>query len=545
MEYDHLFQQLDDQLSVLRASLNEAHERCESLAEELVECRSELIAAVSGREELQLQFHAAKAEVEEVSARANELQNSLEMSQSDVSNLLKESADSKGLVGALHAENNNLNQTIALLTEERKKLVEEKLVCLCENEKLLKELADCRNSVAALQVESSNLSGTLASVTEKNKKLEEDKECLSGKCQLKERLVVVTKDRKKLEEDKEYSDREMERLTSELLVLHERISKDHGERRQLEVELKEVRMHLEQLSEENIFLQSSFRTNRAKFREIDDKQALRTCQGGEFPNQEGGVEVQITSCEKEAVDEQSHQMLGNQKVGSLSRATGKVAAPAVSKLIQAFESKVHHDEQEAEERAMIDDPSAVGDPFLSTKEHIRDLKAVLKQLALDAVNARLLFETERDGRSAANLTIKELKFQSVSIKEHTDDLEATNIELVVLYEAVKQHVSDVKEKNQELEVLCETLKKQDSSLKAENSELGEKLSECESRINELHSQLHDLQRSSDELALYLVVNWKLSRRKRLIGHRQLSKNGILLFLRLLKQLRGLMTLLDF
>ncbi|XP_058002136.1 trans-Golgi network-localized SYP41-interacting protein 1-like isoform X2 [Hevea brasiliensis] len=579
MEYDHLFQQLDDELSVLRASLNEAHERCESLAEELVECRSELIAVVSGREELQLQFHAAKAEVEEVSARANELQNSLEMSQSDVSNLLKESADSKGLVGALHAENKNLNQTIALLTEERKKLVEEKLVCLCENEKLLKELADCRNSVAALQVESSNLSGTLASVTEKNKKLEEDKECLANvneklsmdlsnckglvealrveNANLRGDLVVVLKDRKKLEEDKEYSDREMERLTSELLVLHERISKDHGERRQLEVELKEVRMHLEQLSEENIFLQSSLELHRAKFREIDDKQALRTCQGGEFPNQEGGVEVQITSCEKEAVDERSHQMLGNQngelsdglsggllpvpfepevfddslgfvvlkghleegerilqkleeaiegmhlQVGSLSGATGKVAAPAVSKLIQAFESKVHHDEQEAEERAMIDDPSAVGDPFLSTKEHIRDLKAVLKQLALDAVNARLLFETERDGRSAANLTIKELKFQSVSIKEHTDDLEATNIELVVLYEAVKQHVSDVKEKNQELEVLCETLKKQDSSLKAENSELGEKLSECESRINELHSQLHDLQRSSDELASVL------------------------------------------
>ncbi|KAF2302808.1 hypothetical protein GH714_008529 [Hevea brasiliensis] len=130
-EHDHQFQQMDNELSVLRASLDEVHERCNSLAEELMECRSELLATVSGREELQLQFNAAKAEVEEVSARAKELQNSLERSQADISNLLKESADSKGSVGALCAENENLNQTIALLTEERKKLVDKKmLVCM-------------------------------------------------------------------------------------------------------------------------------------------------------------------------------------------------------------------------------------------------------------------------------------------------------------------------------------------------------------------------------------------------------------------------------
>ncbi|XP_057985529.1 trans-Golgi network-localized SYP41-interacting protein 1 isoform X2 [Hevea brasiliensis] len=570
-EHDHQFQQMDNELSVLRASLDEVHERCNSLAKELMECRSELLATVSGREELQLQFNAAKAEVEEVSARAKELQNSLERSQADISNLLKESADFKGSVGALCAENENLNQTIALLTEERKKLVDKKNACLHENEKLLKELADCRNSVAALQVENSNLSGTLASMTEKSKKLEEEKEYLANgneklsmdlsdckvlmeasqveNANLRGELVMIS-------EDKEYSVCEMERLSSELLVLHERISKDHGEHKQLKDELKEVTLRLEELSKENLFLQSSLELHRAKIREIDDKQDERSFQGGDVPNQ-GGVEVQITSSKKEAVDQQSQQMprkrggelsddlsgglqpepfepevfddsLGfvvlkghleeaekilqnleeaiegmHSHTGSFGGAAGKMAAPAVSKLIQAFESKVHHDEHEAEERAMMDDPSAAADPFLLAKEHTRDLKAVLKQLALDAVNASLLFKTEREGRSAANLTIKEFKFLSESMKEHADNLEATNLELVVLYEAVKQHVSHFREKNQQLEGLYETLKQKDGSLKAENHELGEKLSECESRIDELQNQLCDSQKSSDELASVL------------------------------------------
>ncbi|KAG8636448.1 major antigen isoform X3 [Manihot esculenta] len=578
-ECDNQFQQMDNELSVLRASLNEACERCNSLAQELVECRSELLAAASGREDFQLQFHAAKAEVKEVSARAKELQSSLESSQADISNLLKELADSKGLVGTLLAENDNLNQTIALLTEERKKLVHEKNTCLQENEKILKELADCRNSVAALLAENSNLSGTLASVTERSKQLEEEKEYLANgneklsidlsdckglmetlqveNANLGGDLVMLSEDRKKLEEYKEYSVIEMERLSSELLVLHERISKDHGERKQLEDELKEVTLRLEELSEENIFLQSSLELHKAKIREIDDKQAQRSFPGGDILNQEGGEEVQIRSCEKEAVNEQSHKMQGTRDdglsdglsgrlqpepfehevfddtlgfivlkghleeadrvlkkleetvegmfshAGSSGRAAGKVSAPAVSKLIQTFESKQHHDENEAEEMILMDDPSAAADPFLLIKERTKDLKAVLKQLALDAVNATLLFKTERGGRSAANLSIKEFKFESESMKEHIDNLEATNLELVVLYEALKQHVSHVEEKNQQLEFLYETLKQKDSSLKAEKSELSKKLSECESRIDELQNQLCDSLKNSDELAFVL------------------------------------------
>ncbi|XP_048227937.1 trans-Golgi network-localized SYP41-interacting protein 1 isoform X4 [Ricinus communis] len=582
-EYDHQFQQLDGEISVLRVSFNEARDKCDSLAEELAECRSELQASISGREELLLQFHAAKAEVEEVSTRANKLHNSLERSQSDLLTLSKESADSKDLVGTLHAENENLNQIIALLTEEKKKLVDEKNACLSENEKLKKELADCKNRVAALQVESSNLSGTLASVTADCKKFEKEKEsCANGNeklsielsdfkdlmeslqvenVNLRVELAIATEDRMKLEEDKDYSVHEMERLSSELLVLRERLTKDHGDFKQLEFELKEVITRLEQLTEENMFLKSSLEIHKAKIKEINDMQAQRSSVG-EAQNKVGILELQSRGCESEAVYDQSHEKHGkqdaeatekslhdafsgvpphksfelevlddslgfvvlkgrleegekvlqklekgiedmNSHAGFLSRSSSKVAAPAVSKLIQAFESKTHHEEHDTEEAALTEDRSSLADPFASTKEHAGNLKAVLKQLALDAVNASLLFKAERDGTDAANVTIKELKFQFEAMERHTDNLEATNIQFGVLYEAMKQHVFVVNEKNEELEGLYEILKQQNSNLKAENSELLEKLSICELQINDMQSNFNDLRLSSDELASVL------------------------------------------
>ena len=44
------------------------------------------------------------------------------------------------------------------------------------------------------------------------------------------------------------------------------------------------------------------------------------------------------------------------------------------------------------------------------------------------------------------------------------------------------------------------MKQQDISLKTENTELGKKLTEYQSRINEMQNQLYDVQQSSDEMA---------------------------------------------
>jgi chromosome segregation ATPase len=564
MELDHQCHQLVDKISLLNASLNEFREKNQFLAEEFAQCRSELQVVTSGRVELEDQFCIAKAEVEELSSRACSLQSSLERSERDFLSLSTELADCKSLVADLQVENKNLDGTVVSVTEERKKLVEEKEFLFHENVKLSKELADIKNVVAALQFDNSNLIGSLSSVTVERKKLEEEKEhhlvaaLQVENTNLNGNIVLVTQQRSKLEEDKEYLNLENERLESKLLALQEQSSAEHGERKKFEVDLKEMTMHLEQLTEENFHLHSSLDIFKATIREIASWQTQIPCQAGEAGN-EISLEVRSRGHESGA-DYDSHQILRKQdgevyspvlekpksdglavelpperfeqevsddsysfvalkrhveeaerilhklekavegvhsQAASFSRSAGKGSTPGVSKLIQAFESKVHVDEHGAEEMALTENQS-LADPFMVTKEQTGILRALLKQLVLEAEHATVLLKGERDQRNSADVIFRELRDEHEALKEHGDNLEAANIELGVLYEALKQHVGYIEARNGELGVLYESLKQQDINLKAENSELGEKLQGYQLRIGELQSQLYDLRQGSNE-----------------------------------------------
>ncbi|XP_041019418.1 uncharacterized protein LOC121261230 isoform X3 [Juglans microcarpa x Juglans regia] len=580
MELEHQHHQLVDEISVLNASLKEAHESNQFLAEEHVQCRSELQTVTSRWEELEDQFRTAKSEVEEFSSRARELQSRLERSERDLLSLSTELDGCKILIADLQVENKKLDGTIASMTEERQKLVEERVLLLNENENLSKELADGKRLLAALQVENSNLSGSLSSVTEERTKLEEEKvhlfhanEKLSlelADCKglgaalqventsLNGSLALVTEQRTRLEEDKEHLNLESERFTSKLFVLQDQFSTEHAERMKVESSLKEMTMRLEQLTEENILLQSSLEVFKAKVREIDGQQSPIPCQAGEAGN-EVSQEVQSSGHESVTDYEDSHQTTGKQDgefyspvlekplsdgpaveppiplpeqevsddsygfvalkghlegaekiLQKLEKAiegahfhstsfSRKVAAPGISKLIQAFESKVHVDEQEEEERDTTENQSPA-DPFMVTKELAGNLRALIKQLGMDAKNACVLFTGERDGRKIADATFRELTAEHEALKEHSNNLEAANIELEVLFEALKQHVCEVEAKDGELEVLFESLKLQGINLKAENRELGEKLCGYQLRISDLQSCLDDLQHGSNEMA---------------------------------------------
>ncbi|KAG6649425.1 hypothetical protein I3843_07G207200 [Carya illinoinensis] len=577
MELEHQHHQLVDEISVLNDSLKEAHERNQFLAEEHVQCRSELQTVTSRREELEDQFHTAKAEVEEFSSRARELQSRLERSERDLFSLSTELDGFKILIADLQMENKKLDGTIASMTEERQKLVEERVLLLDENENLSKELADGKSLVAALQVENSNLSGSLSSVTEERTKLEEEKghlfhanEKLSlelADCKglvaalqventsLNGSLALVTEQRSRLEEDQEHLNFESERLTSKLFVLQDQFSTEHAERMKVESSLKEMTMRLEQLTEENILLQNSLEVFKAKVREIDGQQSPILCQAGnevsqevrsrghesvtdyedshqttgkqdgevyspvlEKPSSDGlAVEPPIPLPEQEVFDDSyvfvalKGHLEGAEKIlqklekaieGAHFHSTSfsrKVAAPGISKLIQAFESKVHVDEQEEEERDPTENQSPA-DPFMVAKELAGNLRALIKQLEMDAENASVLFTGERDGRKIADATFMELTAEHEALKEHSNNLEAANIELEVLFEALKQHVCEVEVKDGELEVLFESLKLQGINLKAENRELGEKLCGYQSRISDLQSCLDGLQHGSNEMA---------------------------------------------
>ncbi|GMI81545.1 hypothetical protein like AT4G31570 [Hibiscus trionum] len=637
MESDRHCQQLIDEISVLRSSINEVLERNASLVEELAECRSELQVFASEREELQSQFNTTLAQAKEISSRADQLQITLARSQEDMSSLLSELAECKNQVATLQVDNENLNRSLHLLIEERKTLAEEKESSLLENEKLEKglaryrdlevsfqekieqlnlnlaslteennalvdqkmslpeneklqtELADCKGVIAALQAEYSDISRSLALMTEERMKLEEEKEFLAlgkekaaidleeckdllaalqvEKSNFNGNIVLVTEEKKKLEEDKEYFVHENKKLASELLILQEQLATEHEQHIQLEAELKEVTVRLEKLVEENSFLNASLDVHKAKIAEIDSRGTHNVEAGSQvkkmdvgsrvhenateiehscqipwkedpelstmvlekaLPNDVGGM-----SLEQEIFDDSSGFLVMKehlkeaericQNLGkaiermhshsvSLQLSSSKLAVPGVSKLIQAFESKMPHDEDKVEERGLTE-CQVPGDLFNSTKEITEDLRAVLKLLVQDADNANSLYRGEKDRRKSANLKFGELMVLHEALKEYSDNLEASNIELEVLYEAAKQHAFLIEAKNNELEVLYAALKQQESGYISENAELCQKLSESQLKFTEMQGHFSDLQKRSDGMASDLNQQLESSRKE--------------------------------
>lgn len=441
-------------------------------------------------------------------------------------------ADCRSVVAALQIESSNLNGSLSSVTVEKRKLEEEKEHLFSENGNLLMELAECKDMVSALQMENANIAASLA---------------------------LVTEERQKLEDDKKYSVLENERLSSELLVLQEQLSTEQGERMRVEIDLQEVKMRLEQIMEENISLTGNLDMYRARILEGNNHGIEMVTQLGEAENHvdvsevrsrgeettiaavgsrqiaEGAGEVTFSLVEKPQSDSFSGHLLLGQEVyndsfgfvtlkmhleeaekilihlekaiegvhlhtASFSGSGGKAPAPGVSKLIQAFESKVPVDEHEAEYRALTESQSLEADPFMLMKEHAGNMRILFEQLVLDVANASVMFKVEHDRRENTNATLTGLKDQYEALREHSNTLEASNIELEVLYEAIKQHGGNIEISNNELVVLCEAVKQEAISLKSENSELVTKLHAYKSRVSEIQSQLNDVQNGLNEAA---------------------------------------------
>ncbi|KAB2619202.1 nucleoprotein TPR-like [Pyrus ussuriensis x Pyrus communis] len=492
---------------------------------------AELVDGKSFVEALQDQISSLSGSLSSVTEERKKYEEEKEHLSSENDKLAIEVADSKNTVLALQVENGNLNGILSMVTEESKKLEEEKNHLFYENEKLAIELAASKNLVLDLQVKNEKLNGN---------------------------LVLVTEERNKLKEEKDYSAHEIERLSSEILLVQERLSAEHEEHMRFVVDQKETTTRLEQLSEENIFLTSSLDTLKAKMKEVDTsgiKIASQAGEGGdqvelsevrsrrheienekyhqvpgmedsegsfimvEKPSSDGGGGSPVLNLGREVFDdsvgfvalkgrvEEAEKMMNKlvQEIEGicsrselLNRSGDKVSTPPVSKLIQAFESKVHLDEHDVEERGLTDNQSPA-DSIASVREQTGNLRALFEQLLLDAANASELLKEERDGRKTANATFGEMKDQYEDLEEHSKKLEATNIELCVLYEALEQHRGSIETRNSELLVLCESLRLHVTNLEAENLEVGRKLHRYESRINQLQSRLHDLHLSSNDM----------------------------------------------
>ncbi|KAG7037567.1 hypothetical protein SDJN02_01195 [Cucurbita argyrosperma subsp. argyrosperma] len=439
--------------------------------------------------------------------------------------ILSELSSFKSLKAALEVENSELMGSLSSIAEEKIKHEEEREHLFQVNGTLSVELANCKSLVATQQEEITNLINNLA---------------------------LLTEDKVRLEEDKNLLFHENEKMRSELLVLDERLSTEHEERVRFEDELKDAIVQVKQLTEDNGFLSSSLDIHKLKVEELcgeilslktrsreDEDQAGNADSGLHHENKSQENDSYQTTFKKNLhetsvlavgkpfiVTEQENfddslgfvilgrhleeadvilQKLEKEIKGlqsnsaSFSRSGSKLDAPAVSKLIQAFESKVNVEENEVEDEIQLPDP------YKLSNEFVDNLRALLRQVVIDAENASVLLKGERDHQKVAISTLSELTDQFEALKNHSNDLVIANIEHGVLFECLKHHVDDADGKIYELEILNESLRQQGVHHKNSNCELAERLCGYELKLTELECQLCDLHQSSNQM-VSLICN---------------------------------------
>ncbi|CAH2077357.1 unnamed protein product, partial [Thlaspi arvense] len=469
----------------------------------------------------------------------------------EIEHLSSELCNCKNSEAILKAEVERLEKTIGPLTDEKINLVEEKCNMLGEAEKLQEELANCKTLLTLQEVESSNIRETLSLLTGQQTKLEEDNlrireenekahlelsahlisetYLLSEYSNLKEGYSLLNNKILKFQEEKEHLVEENDKLTHELLTLQERMSTVQEERTHLAVELGEATARLDKLAEENTSLSSSIEVKKARMVDIgnEDTSGLINQEISETFGRslEVGVTskenppfventcqspgIQLTNLEEVMDDSSAFSALnknlerGEKMVQNLdeaikqiltdsssSKSSNKSDTQAVSKLIQAFESKRQQEEHESEKAQLTGDQS---DEFGSVNVQIRNLRGLLEQLVLNAKKAGIQFNQLNDVRIATNQRLEEFSVEFASHQDHINFLEADAIENTISSEALKNYSYELQLKNQELEFLCESLKLRNDSIGLENTELNKKLNSCLSRICELEIQLESLQ----------------------------------------------------
>ncbi|MED6108235.1 hypothetical protein PIB30_021691 [Stylosanthes scabra] len=201
-----------------------------------------------------------------------------------------------------------------------------------------------------------------------------------------------------------------------------------------------------------------------------------------FDGSLGFVSLKTCLNEMEKVLVKLEQATNEFQFQSVGRSGEQVSSAAVSKLIQAFESKTHEDELEVEVRDSNEVHSSSESFIMFAKEETGNLRKLISEWKGHVQSADVLF------------------VQFEELKQHCSNLEASNVELTVQCEAAKQLLDDFQEKKCHLEELCEALKQEDIQLKAKNNELYEKLGQFQSKVSELCTEICDVKQSSNEMS---------------------------------------------
>ncbi|XP_047259763.1 trans-Golgi network-localized SYP41-interacting protein 1 isoform X1 [Capsicum annuum] len=251
MELCHQHHKLTDQISAATASSIELGEKNNSLADQLAQSRSEFQLIVSERDDLQEQLHISKAEVGEFSERINELQTKLETSLGENASLSSEMVDCRNLVATLQVRNESLIGSLNLLSEENKKLLEDKENLVLENKNLGTDLAQSKALFGSLQLDNEELSQNFTSLSEEKMKLHGEKEHLITE---NEKLFAQLSDYKNVVEALEVENKNINESLISVTEAKKQLQEENnsllGETEKLGMELKESKSLIEALQTE-------------------------------------------------------------------------------------------------------------------------------------------------------------------------------------------------------------------------------------------------------------------------------------------------------
>ncbi|KAM0943271.1 hypothetical protein DsansV1_C13g0120471 [Dioscorea sansibarensis] len=374
---------------VSRSLLKETQDSMAIVSEELVNCRGELQGLAKRNEELENQCFSARREVEELSSRASELESKLEVSQVEWAHVSAELAECRGSLDSLKKENLNLAADLNLESGIRKKLEEENELVFQENLKLASELSEYKERLAMALDQEMLLKGNLIAMGLSFEQLIDENLYLSSssdvyKAMLKDLI------------GKCYS------LPLQSQQTGNHASSSHGEG-----------------STPDITIEDQKTGDSTLFQKVHVNDSSSYVALGVLKGHIEEAEIALQSLEKSTQAMHSH-----------STSATKSGGRAVSKLIQAFESKTHNDDSVSDEVPLAVE-ERTGSLYEITKEQTCNLRAVLKKLELDLGKAgeelckkfEVENETQREWSDNLQVQVNELVEREVKYKSLIDDLQ--------------------------------------------------------------------------------------------------------------------------
>lgn len=437
---------LHGEVSKLRSLVKETQEINENISGELAYCKSELNTLYLEKEEFRLQFLSGKEEIKELSAQCCQLLNKLKESEDKVAYLLTANDELQMSHNSSESETQKIKASASDLNLKLEKLE-------LDASDLSNELAECRGLLSDLQIENTNLT---------------------------ERCNLALAEKEKLEKEKDDFAGENAKISTDLLEHKERVANVLKSQAHLEAKLKETLTWIDSLSEENIYLSTLLEVHNCNLKELDTRHcelfALQRSASCQLQTSDLLSEVAYKSGEEEfppssRVDDIDHTCdltreytktggildpSYNQRFGSFdklasfkghlekgrkileklekavqlmqshsdftNRPMNKTGASGVSKLIQAFESKVQQDEIGTEESFLSEERFLISSK--SARELISSLGNIFEQFSLDISETNKIIDDMSQSKNSMTVALRNLETEYESKFVQTDHLVA-------------------------------------------------------------------------------------------------------------------------